>query len=244
MDGQGLLLTQVMDAGDIENVILLKGDIHHRATQQAFDIYWKNLGRQVLVFTIQDGTAQECITAHTFCLLDKLLDRIDGTIQLIESGAIYGTLHLYPILITAQDGIHSHFIAIVHPEHREVDVIHIIHLVFTTTLSDNRHGFLIGIARKAAGIFQQGAHRLVALQLIEHRALHLTGDANEGLIGIHQDDVTVLQTDIILQLALHQQVIDIQYGKHLLATHHLDGAKATDVVHAASTIECMKDRGK
>ena len=199
---------------------------------------------QIFMFTIQNRTVQESIATHSLRLLNQLLHRIHLCVQLINAGAIDGSADFDTVLKTLEDRVYRDNVAIVHGESGIFLVIHIIYLHLATALTDNADGFLIGIALETAGILQQTAGRLAGLQFIEHRALHFTQNLHQRQVGLHQNDIPVLQTDIVFHLTFQDKVIHIQVGNYLSVAHHPDAAQATDIIDATRTIQGMENGGE
>ena len=100
------------------------------------------------------------------------------------------------------------------------------------------------IARKAAGILQQGAHTLRTAHLVEHRTLDITGDTHQTLIGTYLDNVFVLQTDITRQTTIQNILVDINNGYQSATTEHLDVTQGTQLADTACRIQGMESCGK
>ena len=72
----------------------------------------------------------------------------------------------------------------------------------------------------------------------------LTGDVHQGLVGADGDDIVVLQTDIAGELAVEQEVVDVDIRQQSAVAEHLDITQRTDVVGTACHVEGVIDGGK
>ena len=113
--------------------------------------------------------------------------------------------------------------------------------MFTSALTYKTDSFFICIARKSTGISQQSADCFRRLHLIIHGAFYLTQYLNQCLVGINENHITVLQTDIIFQPTFHDKIIDIQIGNRLSIAYHLYTAKTADFIHSARPIQSMEN---
>ena len=88
-------------------------------------------------------------------------------------------------------------------------------LATDTTETD---ALLIGFRSITTCILQQGGHTLVLLHLIGHRALHVADDIHDAVVGSHDDDITIGQTDITRETAIEDIVVDIDDRQLTTAT--------------------------
>ena len=102
----------------------------------------------------------------------------------------------------------------------------------------------MGIARETTGILQQGGDTLVLTHLVEHGALDIARDTDQALVGLHLDDIVVLQADITGQATVEDVLIDIDYRDQTALTIDLDITQGTEIVGTTSHIQGMEHRGK
>ena len=104
--------------------------------------------------------------------------------------------------------------------------------------------FLVSISGESASIFKKRVHALVFLHFINHRALYLSGNRNQTVVGSHNDNIIICQTYIAGQFAIENVIIDIYHGNQFVMAINLDVSQCTQVVGATCHIECVENGGK
>ena len=61
---------QIVDARDVEDVILHQGEIRGSTVHDRPDVYLNNFTGQILTLAIKDGTIQESVTGQALSLID------------------------------------------------------------------------------------------------------------------------------------------------------------------------------
>ena len=161
--------------------------------------------------------------------------------HLISAWAEHGSLHLHHVLVAVQCRIHAHRVFVHQLEVVQVELTHVEHGVHLACLAVHADGLCIGIASETSGITQQGGCTLCLLHLVEHRALDLSRDVYQCFVGTYGHDVIVLQPDITRQMAVQQEVIDIDTRQQTAVAIHLDVSQRTELIRAASHVEGVID---
>ena len=68
--------------------------------------------------------------------------------------------------------------------------------------------------------------------------------STKRLVGTHDNHIALLQTDIVIHLALHDELIDVQMLYRLSVTNQTDVTQATDIIHTTGTVQGMENRRK
>ena len=166
------------------------------------------------------------------------------TAQLEHTRTEHSPLYLNHILVTIDHAIHGDGIAIGQLKVGHVELIYIIHGIALAALAHQANRLLVGVACKTACIFQQGRNALVLTHLVEHRALYITCDAHQSLIGLNLDDIVVLQADITCQTAVKDIIVDIDNSNQTAITVNLDVTQSSKLAGTACTIESVEHIGK
>ena len=151
----------------------------------------------------------DSLLCQSACSLNECLDGADVSTGLVHAGTEDGTNNLRHVLIAYDSGIDSDGVLVHQSEIVHIELADVEHRVLCACLAVDADGLSVGIASETAGIAEQGGGALVLLHLIEHGALHLTGNAYQRFVRTYGDDVVVLQTDITCQLAIQQEGIDV-----------------------------------
>ena len=188
---------------------------------------------------LRDGTfGKSCGSLY------QCLDGIDFATDLIHARTEHGTTNLNHVLIAVQGGVNADAVLIHQLERAHVEFANAEYGVACTCLTIHADGFGIGVASETASIAQKGSGTLGLLHLVEHGALHLTRDIHQSLVGTDGDDVIVLQTYIARELAVQQEVVDIDIRQQLAITVNLDITQCTYIVRTACHIQGIIDGGK
>ena len=244
MYGDGALGLCFLFRGHEEHVVLAQRDVGHRTVEDALQVDTQHFQRAVGLHAVHHGAVQEGFLGHALSGLDERAHGSDFAAQLVETLVEHGTLHLDGVLVAVQDAVDAHRVAVGHVEGRHVELAHVEHRVLAARLSDHAHRLRVGIARESAGVFQQRAHALVLLHFVEHRALHLTREVHEAVVGLDHDEVVVGQTHVARLLAIEDIVVDVDRRHQLVVTIHLDVAQRTDVADALGHVECVEHGGE
>ena len=94
----------------------------------------------------------------------------------------------------------------------EIEFLYIIYRIVSASLAMDANRFFVGISRESSGIFQKRVHALIFLHFINHRALYLSGNRNQTVVGTHNDNIIICQTNIAGQFAIENVIIDIYHG--------------------------------
>ena len=111
-DGHLPHVLQVVDARDIQNVILLQGNVGRRTVQNTLNVNWQYLFRQILPFAIQHRTSCKGIPQQTVGLLHQLAYRVQRTAQLEYSRVIHSPLHFQTVVEAIQNRIHRNHVTV------------------------------------------------------------------------------------------------------------------------------------
>ena len=176
--------------------------------------------------------------------LNQGLDAADAAAQLVHAGTEHGTLDLYHVLVAHQRGVDADGVLVHDLERAHVELADAEHRVAVAGLAVDADGLRVGVARESAGIAQQRGCRFRLLHLVEHRALHLTRDVDQRLVGTDRDDVVVLQAHIARQLAVQQEVIHVDVRQQTAIAVYLDITQRSNLVGTASHIQGIVDAGK
>ena len=125
-----------------------------------------------------------------------------------------------------------------------VGVVDGVHLILLTVLANDAQALGIGVAGESSGVFQQGGEGFVLLHFVAHGALHVAGNLYQCVVGGDDDHVAFFQTDVVAGLALHDELVDVDGGDDFSAARYFHVAEATDVAHAACTVEGMEHGGE
>ena len=242
-DGQRALGHGLAAEGDIEDILVLEGDISGSACHDAVEVDRDDAPGAILLHAMEHGTGLKGILGETAGILD---DRTDGRIgsQVVHAGMEDGSLDLDRVLVTALDRVDDDGVAISQAELREVELLDLIGGVAVAGGAMHTDGILIGSVGKATGILQQGGDGLVGFHLIGHRALHKALDIHDALVGAYDDHIIVLQVDIACQFAIEDIVIDIDRGEQAASTEDLDVSECSHAIDTACHVDGIEDRGK
>ena len=102
----------------------------------------------------------------------------------------------------------------------------------------------MGIACKAACIFQQGRNALVLTHLVEHRALDVTGNTYQAIVWTYLDDIVIVQHHVACQTTIQDILVDIHNGYQFSTTIDLDVTQGTEIVDTTGTIQGVEHGSK
>ena len=193
---------------------------------------------------MQYHATRKGILGNTLGSLDQALDGGDMAAQLEHTRTEHSTLYLNHILVTINHAIHGDGIAIGHLEVRHVELVYIIYGIALATLAHQANRLLVGIASKTACIFQQGRNALVLTHLVEHRALHITGNTYQAIVRTHLDDIVIMQHDITCQTTIQDILVDIHNGYQFSSTIYLDVTQGTEIADTTGTIQGVEHGSK
>ena len=125
-----------------------------------------------------------------------------------------------------------------------VGVVDGVHLILLTVLAHDAQALGVGVAGESSGVFQQGGESFVLLHFVAHGALHVAGNLYQCVVGGDDDHVTFLQTDVVAGLALHDELVYVDGCDDFSGARYLHVTEATDVAHAACTVEGMEHGGE
>ena len=111
-DGHLTHVLQVVDARDIQNVILLQGHVGRRTVQDSLNVNRQHLLRQVFPFTIQHRTPRKSFAQQPVGLLHQLAYRVQRTAQLEYSRVIHSPFHLQTVVEAVQNRIHRNHVTV------------------------------------------------------------------------------------------------------------------------------------
>ena len=168
---------------------------------------------------------------------DERLHGVDVAAYLVHAGTEDGALDLYHVQITVQGGVDADGVFVHQFELAHVKLADAEYGIAVAGLAVYADGLGVGVAREATGIAEQGGSTLRLLHLVEHGALHLTGDVDQCLVGTDGDDVVVLQAHVACQLTIEQEVVDVDVGEQTATAVHLDVTQRSDVVRTAGHVE-------
>ena len=237
VNGDGAFYLCLLLRGHEEHVVLAQRDIGHSAVEHALQVDAQHFQRAVGLHAVHHGAVQEGLFGHTLSSLDERAHGGDVAAQLVHTLTEHGTLQLDGVLIAVEDAVDAHRVAVGHVEGSHIELTHVEHRELAARLAEHAHRLLVGIAREAAGVFQQRAHALVLSHLVEHRALHLTREVHQAVVGLHHDEVVVGQSDVACLLAVEDIVVDVDGRNQLVAAIHLDVTQRTDVADTLRHIE-------
>ena len=126
----------------------------------------------------------------------------------------------------------------------EIEFLYVIYRIVSASLAMDANRFFVGISCESASIFKKRVHALVFLHFINHRALHLSGNRNQTIVGSHNDDIIICQAYIAGQFAIENVIIDIYHCNQFVMAINLDVSQCTQVVGATCHIECVENGGK
>ena len=150
---------------------------------------------------------------------------------------LHGAAHLHQIVEAGHILISLHEVAVGQFERAHLEFLNGVYAVFRTHGALQADALGIGLSVETAGIVEQILHRLRALHLIKHGALHIAGDLHQTIVGAHENDVAVGQMHIAGGVALDQVFIDVDSGNLLAVTKHADVAQRAQLVDAAGSIQ-------
>ena len=208
-NGDGTLGRTLRKLGDNQLVLVAKGNVGQCTAHNTTQVERLGLKGAVLLHAVQHGTTGKGILGQTTGSLDESTDGIDLISQLITAGAEHSTLNLYHILITVQHGIDLDDITISHLEARHIELLNGMDTITLARHTGEANGLLKGITGITTGILDGLGNRLGGAHLVNHRALHLSLDIHQSLIGTYDNHVVLLQTDITSQTTIQDVLIDI-----------------------------------
>ena len=163
---------------------------------------------------------------------------------LVFARAHHGSLRLHHIRVAVQRGVHRHGVAVAHVKVSPAVFVERIDRKATAFLAHHVYYVLIGIAGKAAGIFEQRGEALVRFHFIHHRAFHLTCYIYKAVVGVHRNHVVRSECHVAFQVAVEDIVVDVHRRDQLAAAIHLDVAQRADIVRAAGHVERVEHGGE
>ena len=244
MDDHITPVLQVMNTGNIKNVILHQGEIGGSTLHDRLDIQRDYFGSQVLTLTVKDGTVQERITGKALGFVDQFADGIQPAVQFVDTGTVDRTADFKLVDEAVKDSFGRHNIAVAHLIDTVIHVLDRVDFIFLTVLADHTQRTGVGIGFKAAGIADKRGKVLVLLHLKTHRTFHLAVDLDQYLISGNYHNVAFLKTDIVLNVTFHDKLVDVDCSDVPAITDQLDIAQAADVTHTSRTVKRVKDSGK
>ena len=244
MYGDGALNLCFLLRGHEEHVVLAQRDVGYSAIQHALQIYAQHFQRAVGLHAVHHGTVHERLLGHSFGSLDERAYSSDIATQLVHTLTEHGTLQFDGVLIAVEDAVHAHRVAIGYMERRHIELAHIENGELAARLAEHAHRLLIGVAGEAAGVFQQRPHALVLTHFVEHRALHLTREVHQAVVGLDDDEVVVGQADVARLLAVEDIVVDVDRRDEFVAAIHLDVTQRTDIADALRHVEGVEHGGE
>ena len=99
----------------------------------------------------------------------------------------------------------------------------------------------VGVGVKATGVTDKGGQVLVLLHLETHRAFHFPVDLDQDLIGGDNHHIAFLKADVILDIAFHDELVDVDRGDVFAVTYQLHIAEAAYVADSTRTVKRMED---
>ena len=164
--------------------------------------------------------------------------------KVVHTWTEHGSLHLYGVGIAWKNGIYADRVAIIYTEAGEVELSYIIYGIFPACLAVYTNRFLVGVAGKSAGIFEDRVNTLVLLHLVNHRALYLTRHGDEAIVRTYYDNIVVAEANVACQLTVEDVVVDINYSDKSVVAIYLDVTQGSEVVGSTCHVESMEYSGE
>ena len=209
VDGHRFLFVTFFYRCNVEDILVTDGNIRRCAFQNATDVDAQHFQGAIGLHAVHDGMLADGSLGESCSGLYQCLDGVDIASYLIHARAEHGTLDFHHVLIAGEGRVDADRVLIHQFEAVQVELTDTEHAVFVACLTIDADSLRVGVTCESSGIPQQGGSALRLLHFVEHRALHLTRDDHQSLVGTHCDDVVVLQTDVASQLAIQQEVIDV-----------------------------------
>ena len=167
----------------------------------------KHFQRAVGLAAAQYGVLRISVFCQAAGRGEQLAHGGDVAAKLIFARAHHGSLCLHHIRVAVERGVHRHGVAVAHVEVGAAVLVERIYREASALLAYHVHHVLIGIARKAARIFEQGGKTLVRLHFVHHRAFHLACDVDKTVVSVYRDHVVGGERHVAFQVAVEDIII-------------------------------------
>ena len=177
---------------------------------------------------------------YAFCMLYKRAHAINVLSNVIHARTEYCSFHLNCVLVSWQNGINAHGVAVGNVETAEIKFFNVEYGIFTTCLAVHTYTLHICIACETTCIFQKRVEALIFLHLVYHWAFHLTRYSYQAVVRTNHDNIVVGKTHIACELSVENIVVYIYNCNKFVVAIHLDVSECTQIVCSACHIECME----
>ena len=143
-----------------------------------------------------------------------------------------------------QHAVYRNGVAVHQLESIAVEVVNGVDRKQAARLADEIYAGLVGIAREAAGVFDERTDTLVLLHFVVHWALHFTRYLHQAFVGFHDNHVARSQAHVALHVAVEDVVVDVAGGNELALAVDADVTERTDFVRTARHVEGVEDGGE
>ena len=242
-DGHGTLVLEVIAAGDIQFIIVLEHEIRLLTGHDVRQVQGEYFHGFVGMLAMNHHAIRKGFRQQAAGFLHKSLGGTDLT-QFISTGEIHEAMDGNTVLKTGLDFTHLDSVSRYKGERGIILILNRANLKGLVTLAKYGNGGGVGPVGETSCILKKLIQILPFLHFKVHGALDGTLDGNQALVGRDQDNIALFQADIIVEVTLHQELIDVHPGHYLPVTYHLDVTDGARFHHSACTIQGVEGRGK
>ena len=243
-NGHGSLVLEVEGTGNEKFIVVLQHEVRTQTGQDIRKVQGEYLLGFVRVFTVHHHAVGIGLRHQAAGLGHQFLGSMHGRAQLISAREEHGTMDGKAVLEAGLQFTNFHPVSVAHHEGGKLLILYCAHLKALLVLTVHGNGIGIGTVSKAAGIIQQLGQRFPILQFKVHGTFDAAFHGYQALVRTHQNNVSLVQTDVAGHGTVEQELIHVHPGHHFVAAENLDITQGTGFYHTACLIQGVEGRGK
>ena len=153
-------------------------------------------------------------------------------------------MYLYRVLQSRQDSGYVNRVAVHEPERAEVGIADRVYGLCAVVSAHHTNCIGISLAAESSGEVQQAIQSLVRFHLVVHRSFDFAVDAGECVVGVNDYYITVLQTHIAVQHAVHQITVQVHLTEELVLAEDTNGTQCTFLGYATRHVQGVHHIGE